>query len=339
MRTQVLFITMQYYHPLFQQAHIELFSDNCNRMNMEEASASSFLPDLQLPSYHMHVFLTRVIAQLSKFRPPTIVSCSKNTYDDGDTRNTFVRNQLPQEQTAGKGNVFSRLPAAQLSTLKPLMLTLHCLFPNELLPALDILDRKLVGRFYLVTDTDSSTDLVERKRKLDDCDDRNVLSPAGQGHTEDNNDNNNNRWPREEHYFVRSTTSTTATATNNNRRAPEKTYEVRLRAWNCTCPAFTLSVFRELVEPAAAGTDVNSSMAQDEAEDDDDDDDDEEDRWFGGTLARARSKTSPSPPACCKHLLACVLASRCPALFGDGVDERHGISVEELAGWYAGWGD
>ncbi|CAG8136210.1 unnamed protein product [Penicillium olsonii] len=30
------------------------------------------------------------------------------------------------------------------SDIKPLMLTLHCLFPNDFLPALDLLDRKLV---------------------------------------------------------------------------------------------------------------------------------------------------------------------------------------------------
>jgi hypothetical protein len=263
---------------------------------MEEALASPFLPDL--PS--SHVFVTRIIAELSKFRPPTI--------DEGDARShthTFVRNQQQQEQ--GKGNVFARLPASQLSALKPLMLTLHCLLPNELLPALDILDRKLVGRYYLVTERDADantdTDSTEQKRKLND----------------DNNTNsNNNEWPGEEHYFVRSTTTT----------ALDKAYEVRLRAWNCTCPAFTLSVFRD---PEPAAIDVSSILsmaAQDELD---------EDCWFGGTLARARSKTS-SPPVCCKHLLACVLASRCPALFEDGVEEKHGISVEELAGWYAGWG-
>ncbi|KAL9614436.1 MAG: hypothetical protein Q9204_008833 [Flavoplaca sp. TL-2023a] len=35
--------------------------------------------------------------------------------------------------------------------LKPLLLTLHVLFPNELLPALDLLDRRLVTRLILST--------------------------------------------------------------------------------------------------------------------------------------------------------------------------------------------
>jgi hypothetical protein len=39
----------------------------------------------------------------------------------------------------------------------------------------------------------------------------------------------------------------------------------------------------------------------------------------------------------CKHLLACVLVEHC-SLFVGFVDERE-VSVEELAGWAAGWGD
>jgi hypothetical protein len=39
----------------------------------------------------------------------------------------------------------------------------------------------------------------------------------------------------------------------------------------------------------------------------------------------------------CKHLLACILVERWKQDFGDGVEERE-ISIEELAGWGAGWG-
>lgn len=39
----------------------------------------------------------------------------------------------------------------------------------------------------------------------------------------------------------------------------------------------------------------------------------------------------------CKHLLACVLAER-GGMFGGYVKTRE-VSVEELAGWAAGWGD
>jgi hypothetical protein len=39
----------------------------------------------------------------------------------------------------------------------------------------------------------------------------------------------------------------------------------------------------------------------------------------------------------CKHLLACVLVEYCD-LFAGFVEERE-VSVEELAGWAAGWAD
>jgi hypothetical protein len=39
----------------------------------------------------------------------------------------------------------------------------------------------------------------------------------------------------------------------------------------------------------------------------------------------------------CKHLLACILVEYC-GLFADFVEERE-VSVEEFAGWAAGWGD
>jgi hypothetical protein len=58
---------------------------------------------------------------------------------------------------------------------------------------------------------------------------------------------------------------------------------------------------------------------------------------FGGTLTCPTDRDSP--PAC-KHILACVLFARCPGLFGDGGDDGRGVdvSMEELAGWCAGWG-
>ena len=55
--------------------------------------------------------------------------------------------------------------------------------------------------------------------------------------------------------------------------------------------------------------------------------------WIFGGL----SLGDDMPPVC-KHLLACVLAERCKGLFGGFVEERD-VSVEEAAGWAAGWGD
>jgi len=53
--------------------------------------------------------------------------------------------------------------------------------------------------------------------------------------------------------------------------------------------------------------------------------------WEFGGLSRGAG----AAPVC-KHLLACVLVERCE-VFAGCVDERE-VSVEELAGWAAGWG-
>ncbi|GAB1211069.1 hypothetical protein ATERTT37_000181 [Aspergillus terreus] len=60
----------------------------------------------------------------------------------------------PPTPTQDQGPRLSTL-AASHPTLKPLLLTLHCIFPNELLLALDILDRRLVRR--LIRDDNAPT--------------------------------------------------------------------------------------------------------------------------------------------------------------------------------------
>ena len=137
---------------------------------------------------------------------------------------------------------------------KPLMLTFHCLFPNDFLPALDILDRKLVHSVHC--------DSVEL-------------------------------------FLVTSTASSDR-------------YEVRLQAWNCSCPTFALAAYRDVQTAMRNPPDIPYP--------------------FGGALART------AQPPVCKHILACVLHARCPDLFGNENENGALISKEELAGWCAGWG-
>ena len=60
--------------------------------------------------------------------------------------------------------------------------------------------------------------------------------------------------------------------------------------------------------------------------------DEGQDSWrFGG--ARLGNGMAPV----CKHILACVLVERCE-MFKAFVEEKE-VSVEEAAGWAAGWGD
>ena len=123
-------------------------------------------------------------------------------------------------------------------------------------------------------------------------------------------------------------------------------YEVRLRAWNCSCPAFTLASFRELPgdgdHPASNPIGVgNDELANSE--------------WVFGDgeggctsegrrrvmrelrgLSESETQEGEPPVAVCKHLLACILGSKCPGLFDGGV-EQVAVSTKEAAGWCAGW--
>lgn len=105
-------------------------------------------------------------------------------------------------------------------------------------------------------------------------------------------------------------------------------YEVRLTAWNCSCPAFAFAAFPSaLPEPVPPEVDESWDGEMDLGKDGAY----LEDWSFGGV-----SLGTGTPPVC-KHLLACVLIERCE-MFKDFVEERD-VSVEEAAGWAAGWGD
>lgn len=116
------------------------------------------------------------------------------------------------------------------SNVKPFLLTLHSLFPSELLPALDILDRRLITRF-----------VIDRS-----------ISPAGEQPRiavgeEQNQD-------EAFVYYVRSS--------YQPRRAHSKaimSYEVRTKASNCSCPAFAFAAFgyeggEEVTDPTCQRT-------------------------------------------------------------------------------------
>ncbi|KAI5368166.1 Putative Zinc finger, SWIM-type [Septoria linicola] len=110
-------------------------------------------------------------------------------------------------------------------------------------------------------------------------------------------------------YLVRS-------AQQHNHRNPNyehvNYYEVRLEAWSCSCPAFTFSAF-----PA---TDYETDAQHSE----------HMPQLIGGL-------TLGEDMPVCKHLLACVLIEHC-SVFAHFVHEKV-VSLEELAGWSAGWGD
>ncbi|RHZ55662.1 ubiquitin carboxyl-terminal hydrolase [Aspergillus thermomutatus] len=222
----------------------------------------------------------------------------------------------PQRHTSTSHSSFSSLPEAQLSQVKPVMLTLHCFFPNELLLALDILDRGLVRRF-------TRDDHVGQASA---CSQPEETDPSNTGRSQ------------EDMFYVISTSAAVLTSPSRapRTRIEQKGYEVRLHAWNCTCPTFTLNAFRD------PGPDHSSQY----------DGEDEDEAWaeqstvgdlacryvFGGSLTRGASRLAPPV---CKHLLACLLMVRCPGIFSSGSPDRSGrvvLTCDELAACCAGWG-
>ncbi|KKA16788.1 hypothetical protein T310_9608 [Rasamsonia emersonii CBS 393.64] len=213
-------------------------------------------------------FLTSLITQLASFENPTT--------KDGPAHHTGALLSRNQEHERAK-NTLSRLPASDLSRVKSLMLTLHCLFPNELLLALDILDRRLVKRFIVREELElaSAAGTVEEEEERE-------ASPRGNAQ-QINSAFSPGQADEEEIYFVRSMFQP------STRGGPPKTYEVRLRSWNCTCPAFALSAFRDLethvaeaASPSAREEDTASYLLPND-----------ETCWFGGTLTRDPSRSSP----------------------------------------------
>ncbi|KAL3466595.1 hypothetical protein BJX64DRAFT_250413 [Aspergillus heterothallicus] len=228
------------------------------------------------------------------------------------------------------------------------MLTLHCIFPNEFLLALDIIDRRLVRR--ILTEGQAVTANHEPDQ----------ATVGGRERTR--RDSAIAR--KEDFYFVTSasTTSnhpfppTTQPPPHQKNRWQTKGYEVRLQAWNCSCPAFTLSAFGNLgPEPSSplSSSPERSSHHVNEHEDDeyascshdyggevdvraDADADDTNAYSFGGTLPMHPEST----PAACKHILACLLVAVCPGLGGIGRDgpQVATLGLEEIAALCAGWG-
>ena len=121
-------------------------------------------------------------------------------------------------------------------------------------------------------------------------------------------------------YYVRSAQTTRSSRYQSVAALGGMSYEVRPRAWNCSCPAFAFSALNGLSIEMQEGIERVCSDASETGGD-----------WrFGGLLLG-----EDSIPIC-KHLLSCVLIETC-GLFRDYVVEKS-VTQEEAAGWAAGWG-
>lgn len=237
---------------------------------------------------------------------------------------------INSEHGAPSSSLLSSLSAYQLSKIKPLLLTLHFFFPGELLLALDILDRRLVTK--LMT-TSSPTDIK-----------------TGEQGTRSDDDHNKSACAQDEIYLVQSVGSMTAgrssltssAKSKSSANMGKKSYIVCLNSWNCTCPTFTMAMFRDsnswcsqdgdnpasskAFQASVSGSHDNtgirgllSGMSEGDT------------LIFGGTMV---DKDYGTPV--CKHILACVLGSRCPSLFVGGIENAY-VGENEMAGYQAGW--
>ncbi|TKA24045.1 hypothetical protein B0A50_06936 [Salinomyces thailandicus] len=231
----------------------------------------------------------------------------------------------PDSTTPSHSNPLDNSPLA-----KEQLLTLHVLFPNELLPALDLLDRGLVARLCLlhtapaeergVTEAVNENAAIDMPTTDDGEEAESSAARAPQQHFPAPQST-----PSKVHgtsaYYVRSAQQQSSRSNSRYRNATHEHtsyYEVRLDAWSCSCPAFAFSAF-----PANTAHRTNSEheVATEHAPL----------GWCFGGL------TLGNDMPICKHLLACILVEH-SSIFSHSVEERL-VSTEEIAGWSAGWGD
>lgn len=290
-------------------------------------------PESSLPC--SSVFITRLIGQLAACsraqEPLDDVSIIPDVEDyEGDTS----RNPL------------SQLPVDVLAKVKPLVLTLHCLFPNELLPALDILDRDLITRYTIkprnsgpLGEAICRPEYGEDERGIEVYCGDDPRTQRQQRRDINREDDYEGECFDSEIYFVLSTAAKRRPEVEEDAHHQQhgSEYQVCLDAWNCTCPAFTLATFQDL-DPE---TDETPQQTEGHIERNQPVDTTTKSKnWvFGGCLTQSTPCTS-SPSGCCfmhdspsicKHLLACVLVSQCPGIFGSKVRTCE-IGSSEFAG-------
>lgn len=238
---------------------------------------------------------------------------------------TKLVDSLPRSPDPSIGNPLHNAPES-----KQHLLSLHVLFPNELLPALDLLDRGLVTRMYVgseehdtqpdETQGQSATSARPPEQSERHC------SEATDEHVKDDLSDSHNTYKGIGTYHVRSAQQNSSRVGPSRYRnaAYEHTpyYEVRLNAWSCSCPAFAFSAFPASLQDSQ--TDEQGFATQRPSRVG-------HSGWIFGGLTLGQGMPV------CKHLLACVLIEH-SKMFSHCVQERS-VSREEMAGWAAGWGD
>lgn len=240
------------------------------------------------------------------------------------TSRQFLDSLLPPQPASNYSPPTSPTPPNPLQPpQKPLLLTLHCLFPNELLPALDLLDRRLVTRLTIQRPHSSEVPALEIAPVAEGVGDAEQTRDAPTPPPPPRHD----RSQECSVYYVRSShqsRSRFASKRNENTTTEGMNYEVRLQAWNCSCAAFAFAAFSGEWDGATIEDKRNASDGEGGG-------DDEEVVGAGGWGGKTLGRGIPV----CKHLLACILAERVEELAAF-VEEKL-VSREEMAGMAAGW--
>ncbi|RMY94847.1 hypothetical protein D0861_01080 [Hortaea werneckii] len=217
---------------------------------------------------------------------------------------TKLVDSLPRSPDPGIGNPLHNAPES-----KDYLLSLHVLFPNELLPALDLLDRGLVTRMYVQSEehasqpnaTQSPNEVTARTpvQSGPQC----LEATDGHGHAKDDHTGSHNTCKGSGTYQVRS-------AQQSSSRGGSSRY--RNAAYEHT------SYYEGSQTDEGEFATQRASHAGRSG-------------WVFGGLTLGQGMPV------CKHLLACVLVEY-SGTFSHCVYERS-LSKEEMAGWAAGWGD
>lgn len=199
-----------------------------------------------------------------------------------------------------------------MQELRNLMLTLHVLFPNLVLPALDLIDRRLIDRFQAV-----ATELDAR--------DRNQVGTSGsssdqgveQHSSPEANETSALRHEAGPVYIVRPFTSTSLRLATSESRRTSKAHVVQLAVWNCSCTSFAVDKYCSRILPNASfsGLGTGSPWAS---------------GWPPEDVPSSAAFIDCGNLPCCRHLLACLLAEKCRHLFGDAITDGM-ISKYEMA--------
>jgi hypothetical protein len=250
------------------------------------------------------------------------------------TSRRFITQLLDSLPSSANANLIDANPLSAVpETAKKQLLSLQVLFPNEFLPALDLLDRRLVTRLRIgdgrkdkgvgaMKDGEDNSTIHSNEPMAGNNDAQGDDQTMIDAHTTEADTPS----PTDSQaiYYVGSAQQRSSRFSNSYDTTTS--YEVRLVAWNCSCPAFAFAAFPAThPEPLVPTYDPNN-------------DEDITREVEGGTWLFGGVSLGDAISPVCKHLLACVLVERCSGLFGGFVEERM-VSVEEAAGWAAGWGD